>query len=404
MSGNKGNELGEQIRLAIQEGVSTGDFKEMNKIVSATVENALKGGVKVQKQELQRTTRNLPAAYVKEVGDVSGVLCIVFGAIGFGFSALAAAGSLSLLLGGITAAPFVISAGIAVCFASLIKKGSEKRNLISRAKRYARLCDSNGCVNIADLSAHIGQSKRNILKDVRKMIQVGIYPEGHLDADKKYLILSDAMFKEYRELQKARKALEMEQKVNRMQERQQGREEYVVVEPDELRPLEAVSADIAEEAVDQVEAIDNPELAALMGEGHEYILRVRKMNDDIEGEVVSEKLDKLEGILGEIFARVKEHPEQMPQMRKTMNYYLPTTLKLVEAYREFDRVSVPGEDILAAKAEIEKTLDTINQAFGELLNKLFMSAVYDVTADAQVLQTMLAGDGLAGGTDFAAKG
>ena len=84
-------------------------------------------------------------------------------------------------------------------------------------------------------------------------------------------------------------------------------------------------------------------------------------------------------------------------MQKFMNYYLPTTLKLVEAYEEFDSVSVPGEDILSAKAEIEKTLDTINQAFVELLNKLFRASVFDITTDAQVLQTMLAKEGLTKG-------
>ena len=83
-----------------------------------------------------------------------------------------------------------------------------------------------------------------------------------------------------------------------------------------------------------------------------------------------------------------------------MDYYLPTTIKLVEAYEEFDRVSVPGEDILTAKAEIEKTLDTINGAFVELLNNLFQSTAFDVTTDAQVLQTMLAKEGLTREMDF----
>ena len=118
------------------------------------------------------------------------------------------------------------------------------------------------------------------------------------------------------------------------------------------------------------------------------------MNDKIEGEIISEKLNKLEGILIEIFNRVKAHPEQRNSMQKMMNYYLPTTLKLVAAYEEFDRVSVPGQDIITAKAEIEKTLDTINGAFVELLNNLFQSTAFDVTTDAQVLQTMLAKEGL----------
>ena len=86
-----------------------------------------------------------------------------------------------------------------------------------------------------------------------------------------------------------------------------------------------------------------------------------------------------------------------------MNYYLPTTLKLVESYEEFDRVSSPGPDIVKAKAEIENTLDTINAAFRELLNTLFQNAVFDATTDAQVLKSMLAREGLMKEMAFAAN-
>ena len=75
-------------------------------------------------------------------------------------------------------------------------------------------------------------------------------------------------------------------------------------------------------------------------------------------------------------------------------------LKLVEQYAEFDEISNPGEDILDAKKEIEKTLDMINQAFVTLLNNLFRDAAFDASADAQVLQTMLAREGLTE-SDFA---
>ena len=101
-----------------------------------------------------------------------------------------------------------------------------------------------------------------------------------------------------------------------------------------------------------------------------------------------------ENLLKEIFDRVQEHPEQMHRMHKLMDYYLPTMLKLVEQYAEFDEISSPGDDILDAKKEIEKTLDMINQAFVTLLNNLFRDAAFDASADAQVLQTMLAKEGL----------
>ena len=85
----------------------------------------------------------------------------------------------------------------------------------------------------------------------------------------------------------------------------------------------------------------------------------------------------------------------MNRMQKLMDYYLPTMIKLVEAYAEYDRVSNPGDDIIEAKKQIENTLDTINEAFVVLHNNLFRDSVWDVTTDAEVLQTVLKQEGLA---------
>ena len=261
-------------------------------------------------------------------------------------------------------------------FIFMIDRGCMRRNRIKRAERYVALCGGKSYIDIEELARQMGKSKKHILKDVKKMIKLGIFPEGHLDAQESCLILDDATFRGYLKLERERKALEMEEKVARMQEKQKAKGAYVMQEKQ-----------IGDEQ-------------PLIKEGNDCIRKLRKLNEDIEGEVISAKLSSLENLLQEIFDRVKEHPEQMPQMQKFMNYYLPTTLKLVEAYREFDDVSVPGADIASAKIEIEQTLDTINQAFAELLNKLFRSTVYDVTTDAQVLQTMLAKEGLTGNKDF----
>jgi len=86
----------------------------------------------------------------------------------------------------------------------------------------------------------------------------------------------------------------------------------------------------------------------------------------------------------------------MSRMHELMDYYLPTMIKLVSAYDEYDHVSEPGEDIIEAKKDIEDTLDTINVALRKLLNNLFKDSVWDVTTDAQVLKSVLAQKGLAG--------
>ena len=86
----------------------------------------------------------------------------------------------------------------------------------------------------------------------------------------------------------------------------------------------------------------SPEILEMIRTGDEYIRTIREANDDIPGEVISEKLDRLEQVVRRIFESVKKHPEQKKEMDKFMDYYMPTTLKLVNAYREFDALEVKG--------------------------------------------------------------
>ncbi len=99
-------------------------------------------------------------------------------------------------------------------------------------------------------------------------------------------------------------------------------------------------------------------------------------------------------MIGKIFDYVELHPDQLPEIRKFMEYYLPTTLKLLEAYKEFDSQPVQGGNISSAKKKMEKALDTINLAFENLLDNLFEDAAMDISTDISVLNTLLAQEGL----------
>ena len=141
---------------------------------------------------------------------------------------------------------------------------------------------------------------------------------------------------------------------------------------------------------------EKPELPATIRQGREMIEQIHRSNDKIEGEEISAKMDQMETIAKKIFEQVQEHPEKLPDIRRLMNYYLPTTLKLLNAYEEFDSQPVQGENIRSAKQQIEATLDTINVAFENLLDKLFTDEVLDVSSDITVLETMLKQEGLTG--------
>lgn len=380
---NKKSSLGQKMQDAIQEGLQTGDFKYFNEIVSETVSEAL-GEVKKQASHVSKSfkecgsrTQSLPAIKTKKVGEVASVLYMTFGGIGIGMGSIML---VILLAAGIFSWPLAIFGGVILGSLVMVKNGIAKKNRLKRAARYVQICGKNAYVDIDVLASHTGQKVRKVLSDVKQMIRIGIFPEGHLDDDQAVLMLSDSVFREYIELQKQRKALEIEQKAAAFKNKKSKKRSETVVEV--VPPIM------------EADEHPDPDIADMIREGKGFVSRIRAANDEIPGEVISGKLYKLERLLEEIFSRVKEHPEEKEHLRKFMNYYLPTTLKLVEAYAEFDRVSVPGEDIISAKAEIEKALDTINQAFGELLNKLFKASVFDVTTDAQVLQTMLAKEGL----------
>lgn len=324
----------------------------------------------------------------RKVGQVAGTLYMVFGGIGTGLMGLGLLTFLILLAvngaSSVVSTLSVLTGVLLLASLIMIERGCVKKERLKRAQRYVTLCNGNTYINIEDLAMHMGKSERFILKDVKKMLKLGIFPEGHLDQKESCLMLDDATYREYLSLEKQRKAQEMEARVAAMKDKKAGK----------LPQQKAVMPNETQEKQENKEIIQDPELEAMIDQGQDFIRRLRDMNDNIEGEVISAKLFQLENLLKEIFDRVKEHPEQMPQMQKFMNYYLPTTLKLVQAYEEFDSVSAPGEDIISAKAEIEKTLDTINKAFVELLNNLFRDSVFDVTTDAQVLQTMLVKEGL----------
>ena len=104
-----------------------------------------------------------------------------------------------------------------------------------------------------------------------------------------------------------------------------------------------------------------------------------------------------------IFAQAESDPEKLPQMRKFLDYYLPTSLKLLEAYAEMDAQGIEGENISESKRRIEQAMGTLVTAFENQLDKLFQSDALDLSADIDVMEKMLQADGLAGEDPFSLK-
>lgn len=287
---------------------------------------------------------------------LGGICTFLFGAMALsmltGF--FTAPGKVITQLGG-----YLISLGLyggGACASFLA--GVRRRGLFNRRNRYWQVLQGRVVCPLAELAASVGRPKEFVVKDMQKMANKRYLPVSYLDAKGEAVILGYQAYQKYLQEEHQREAARLKAE-----------------EENKKRP---------------------PEVNEMLREGFEYIRQIREANDAIPGVEVSEKLQRLEEVTAKIFVHVEHHPNKLPEIRKFMQYYLPTTLKLVGAYREFEEQSLEGENINQTKREICDTLDTINIAFANLLDSLFEDDAMDVSADITVLQAMFAQEGLTG--------
>ena len=238
--------------------------------------------------------------------------------------------------------------------------GLGKKMRFKRMMTYYNLSKEKGYVSIAELARVVARPKSFVVKDIYKMIGDGLFPQAHIDETETYFILDTKTNDLYENMMKSHKEAEETAKA-------------------EAKAEEEQQADKVSETVAM---------------GRRYINDINRANDQIPGEEITRKLSELTLIMDRIFSFVEEHPEQEGSIRKFIDYYLPTTLKLVKAYKDFDADPVQGENIINSKREIEETIDTIIGAFKKLYDDLYADTAMDISTDINVLNTLFAQDGL----------
>ena len=249
--------------------------------------------------------------------------------------------------------------------------GNKLRKKINRFRSYIHTLNGRTYAEISELAKGVRKPEKFVRRDLKRMIKKYMFLEGHLDESGTCLITSDESYKQYLE---TKRQAEIQQKEKEQEIRQ-------------------------EKETDSDENLSK-EARQVIEEGNAYIEQIRKSNDAIPGVEISNKMYHLENVIKRIFKRVEQHPELIDDLHKFMDYYLPTTVKLLQAYEELDKQDVEGDNIIMAKKEIENTLDTINEAFENLLDSFFRDTAWNVATDISVLKTMLAQEGLTGGKDF----
>lgn len=159
-----------------------------------------------------------------------------------------------------------------------------------------------------------------------------------------------------------------------------GKKKFIAVPKEEPKP-------------EPVSKTGNPEVDKIIEDGNQYITKMRAANDAIPDKDLSECIDRMEQSSKAIFDYISKNPDKAPQIRKFMNYYLPTTMKLLESYQRLDSQVVKGENISGTMEDIERMLYTIAGAFEKQLDSLFSDEAMDISTDISVFESMLKQEG-----------
>lgn len=130
------------------------------------------------------------------------------------------------------------------------------------------------------------------------------------------------------------------------------------------------------------------------------LIQLRRLNERIPGEEMTRKIARIEAVARSTFAVVREHPEKESQIRRFMDYYLPTTIKLLDAYAGFEQQEVSGENIRQSRESIEKMMTTLADAFEKQFDSLYKAENLDINTEIRAMDSLLRQDGYVGGMAF----
>ena len=321
-----------------------------------------------KKLEKQKAKERMLTLYDKNTGGrMKGMMLAISGGLlasgmGLGTLVLSVFGAMghmnSLVLGGTC----LLAAG-ALTGVGLLAGGIKKLGRLERFQKYIDTLGTHTYCNFEQLSAAVNKPVKFVKKDIKKMIDNEWFRQGHIDEQETCLITSNETYQQYTQTIKA------------LEDKKQEEER---IQAEQKKNRESIS----------------PEVQEVLDKGNEFLDKIHKSNDAIPGVEISAKISRMELIVEKIFERAEKHPEIIPDLKKMMNYYLPMTVKLLDAYEEMDEMPVQGENIQSSKKEIEDTLDTLNQAFEKLLDSVFQETAWDVSSDISVLHTLLAQEGL----------
>lgn len=244
--------------------------------------------------------------------------------------------------------------------AALLGIGSAMKRRERLFQKYRAVAADRDIVDIGEFAAAIPASYEKAAKDLQDMIDEGLFGEwAYLDHQRMALVLDSR-----------------------------------TAPPPDSKPQPQSEPRPQSRPEPQTEPQTEPQDGSLDGQFRAKVEEIRRANIAIQDEQVSADIQRIEDATASIFRLVNQRPEKLNQIHTFMNYYLPTTLKLLDAYSQLERQSVQGENIRSSKQNIEKMISQLAWAFEQQLDQMFEADARDISSDIKVLERMMAKDGL----------
>lgn len=174
------------------------------------------------------------------------------------------------------------------------------------------------------------------------------------------------------------------------EEKTEKKEDKPAEQPKEEKPV----IDKYREKVKKRERTGDASIDKMLDDEELAIAEMLRLNDSIEDKKVSEQIEHLQDVTEKIVNFVVEHKDKKSSVKRFFNYYLPTTLKLLNAYDRMDETGISGMNIDGTKGKVEAMMDTSLAAFDKQLDALYADEALDISADIRVMENMLASEGL----------
>ena len=243
-----------------------------------------------------------------------------------------------------------------------------KSRTLRRIASYQSVLGERAYCSLAELSELTGRSQTAIRRDLHKLISMGKYEDVYLAPDGSRLFSNETAYRLY------------------LAHRTQSEEARYEARAEALRQEAAQPAPAAE-----------PEEAAAPGvleECRAFLSELREQQRLFTDAAVLEQTQRIEAQTVRVIAWLEKHPEGEGQIRRFVNYYMPTTLKLVRTYNEVSPQADSSSVAASIQTDICGILSTINTAFQSLQNNLLKDTAMDVSAEISALETVLAQEGL----------